>query len=81
MAICFYGGEPLLNMTFIEQIVELSKELNLAKQFDLEYTMTTNTTLLHKYMDFLVANNFRLLMRNAIAIERLKKTTKIRFKK
>ena len=62
LAISFYGGEPLLNMTFIEQIVELSKELNLAKQFDLEYTMTTNTTLLHKYMDFLVANNFRLLI-------------------
>ncbi len=62
LSISFYGGEPLLNMTFIEQIVELSKELNLTKQFDLEYTMTTNTTLLHKYMDFLVANNFRLLI-------------------
>ena len=62
LAISFYGGEPLLNMPFIKQIVELSKELNLSKQFALEYTMTTNTTLLHKYMDFLVANNFRLLI-------------------
>ena len=45
-----------------KQIVELSKQLNLVKQLDLEYTMTTNTTLLHKYTDFLVANNFRLLI-------------------
>lgn len=62
LVISFYGGEPLLNMTFIKQIVELSKQLNSVKQFDLEYTMTTNTTLLHKYIDFLVANNFRLLI-------------------
>lgn len=62
LVISFYGGEPLLNMTFIKQIVELSKQLNLVKQFALEYTMTTNTTLLHKYTDFLVANNFRLLI-------------------
>lgn len=62
LAISFYGGEPLLNMTFIKQIVELSKQLNLVKDFDLEYTMTTNTTLLHKYIDFLVANSFHLLI-------------------
>lgn len=62
LVISFYGGEPLLNMTFIKQIVELSKELNLSKQFALEYTMTTNTTLLHKYIDFLFENNFRLLI-------------------
>lgn len=62
LAISFYGGEPLLNMQFIKQIVEFSKQLNLVKQFDLEYTMTTNTTLLHKYIDFLVTNNFRLLI-------------------
>ncbi|MDR2919150.1 MAG: radical SAM peptide maturase [Tannerella sp.] len=62
LAISFYGGEPLLNIKFIKQIVELSKQLNIDKQFDLEYTMTTNTTLLHKYIDFLVTNNFRLLI-------------------
>jgi uncharacterized protein len=62
LAISFYGGEPLLNINFIKQIVELSKQLNIIKQFDLEYTMTTNTTLLDKHIDFLVTNNFRLLI-------------------
>lgn len=60
--ISFYGGEPLLNMDSIKRIVEVSKKLNIEKQLELEYTMTTNATLIHKHIDFLVANNFIILI-------------------
>ena len=60
--ISFYGGEPLLNMNFIQQIVEVSKQLNAEKEFELEYSMTTNATLIHKCIDFLCANQFHLLI-------------------
>lgn len=57
----FYGGEPLLNIKFIRDIV---KFLNTRKgiQFKFLYTMTTNGTLLYKHMDFLVENDFSLLI-------------------
>ncbi|MDR2913847.1 MAG: radical SAM peptide maturase [Tannerella sp.] len=58
----FYGGETLLNMNFVKQIVEIANQLNAKKEMDLVYTMTTNATLIHKYIDFLVANKFRLLV-------------------
>lgn len=62
MVISFYGGEALLNMNFIKQIVGVVNELNAEKQIEIMYSMTTNATLLHKYIDFLVANKFRLLI-------------------
>ena len=58
----FYGGEPLLNFLFIKRIVEVSKQLNIEKELDLDYSMTTNATLIHKHINFLVANQFRLLI-------------------
>jgi uncharacterized protein len=60
--VSFYGGEALLNMDFIKRIVEVVNQLNAEKGFELEYSMTTNATLLHKYIDFLVENKFRLLI-------------------
>lgn len=60
--ITFYGGEALLNMDFVKQIVEVANQLNAEKKLMLEYSMTTNATLLHKDIDFLVANEFRLLV-------------------
>ena len=60
--ISFYGGEALLNMKFIRRIVEVANQLNAEKGFDIRYSMTTNATLLHKYIDFLVAHKFRLLI-------------------
>jgi uncharacterized protein len=60
--ISFYGGEALLNMKFIKQIVEFSKQLNAEKGIELGYSMTTNATLIHKYIDFLVENEFTLLV-------------------
>jgi len=60
--ISFYGGEALLNMNFIKLIVEIANQLNAEKEFELVYSMTTNATLIHKYIDFLAANKFRLLI-------------------
>jgi uncharacterized protein len=60
--ISFYGGEALLNMNFIKQIVELTKQLNSDKELDIEYSLTTNATLIHKYIVFLVENKFHLLV-------------------
>ena len=60
--ISFYGGEPLLNINFIKQIVKVVKQLNSEKELDIEYSMTTNATLIYKYIDFLVANKFKLLI-------------------
>jgi uncharacterized protein len=59
--ISFYGGEPLMNFPFIEKIVNYVKEIkNNKRRFT--YSMTTNGMLLDKYMDFLVQNDFRLLI-------------------
>jgi uncharacterized protein len=60
--ISFYGGEPLLNMPFIQTIVDYV-ENNLhcpARRFT--FSMTSNALLLHRYMDFLAEHNFSLLI-------------------
>lgn len=57
----FYGGEPLIAFPFIKKIVDYSKTISLRHNY-FEYGMTTNGVLLHKYMDFLAENNFRLLI-------------------
>lgn len=60
--ISFYGGEALLNMKFIERIVEIANRLGAEKGVAIKYSMTTNGTLIHKYIDFLVVNKFYLLV-------------------
>jgi uncharacterized protein len=62
LTISFYGGEPLLNIDFIKRIVEISHQLNVGKELELVYSMTTNATLIHKHIDFLCANKFSLLI-------------------
>ncbi len=57
----FYGGEPLLNMDCIKEIVAYSKELASARN-TFTFRMTTNALLVEKYMDFLVENGFGLLL-------------------
>lgn len=57
----FYGGEPLLNFPLIKQIVDYSKKIKLLHNRFI-YGMTTNGVLLGKHMDFLVENNFNLLI-------------------
>lgn len=61
ITIGFYGGEPLLNVPFIQQVIGYIKNLDpIGKKF--HYNITTNAILLDKYMDFLVENEFRLLI-------------------
>lgn len=62
LTISFYGGEPLLNINFIKQIVNTVNELNSKKEMDIDFMMTTNATLIHDYVPFLVENNFSLLI-------------------
>lgn len=59
--VSFYGGEPLLNIPFIEQVIEYIESLPFAGR-KIHYNMTTNAMLLDKYMDFLVDKKFHLLI-------------------
>jgi len=56
----FYGGEPLLNMSFIMEVVEYVESLQLPRK--IEYSMTTNAILIDRYMSFLAEKNFHLLI-------------------
>lgn len=58
--ISFYGGEPLLNIQFIRRVVDYIKDLNLNRR--MVYSMTTNGILLDQHMDYLVVNDFHLLI-------------------
>jgi len=57
----FYGGEPLLNIGFIEKIVAYLSQKNIPNRF-FTYSMTTNAMLLDKHMDFIAKHNFSLLI-------------------
>ncbi|MDR2653469.1 MAG: radical SAM peptide maturase [Prevotellaceae bacterium] len=60
--ISFYGGEPLLNMPFIETIVDyVENKINCSNRM-FNFSMTTNAVLLHKYMDYLYKHDFILLI-------------------
>lgn len=61
ITIGFYGGEPLLNISFIKQVVSYTKNLPPVGR-KIFYNMTSNALLLDKYMDFLVENEFQLLI-------------------
>lgn len=58
--ISFYGGEPLLNPQFIKEVISYLQERNTSLNFS--YTMTTNGILLDKYIDYLIENDFDLLI-------------------
>jgi len=59
--ISFYGGEPLMNMDFVKEMVSFTRS---RKQDEHKYvfSMTTNAILLHQYMDYLAEHSFRLLI-------------------
>lgn len=57
--VSFYGGEPLLNMPLINDIIDYIEQSNIVGR-KIHYAMTTNAMLLDKYMDFLVDKNFNL---------------------
>ncbi|GHV34590.1 radical SAM peptide maturase [Bacteroidia bacterium] len=58
----FYGGEPLMNVPLIEKIIEYINSNLSSKNLYFEYSMTSNAILLDKYMDFIVKNDFNLLI-------------------
>lgn len=60
--ISFYGGEPLLNMPFIETVVNYVKNNLQCNNINFVFSMTTNALLLHRYIQFLKENDFRLLI-------------------
>lgn len=61
MCISFYGGEPLLNMKLVSQIVEyVSSRNDIGRKFI--FGMTTNAMLLNRYADYLAEHEFRLLI-------------------
>lgn len=59
LVVSFYGGEPLLNMKLIVQTVSYIKTIGFK---GVTFSMTTNGILLHKYMDFLIKEEFHLLI-------------------
>ncbi len=61
VSIGFYGGEPLLNMDFVEQTITYIETLPYTGRV-FNYNMTTNAILLDRYMDYLVKKNFYLLI-------------------
>jgi len=61
VTISFYGGEPLLNMPFIEEMVNYVKSKKV-KHKDFCFSITTNGVLLDKHLEFLVENRFRMLI-------------------
>ena len=62
MIISFYGGEPLLNFSFIKKIVHYVEDEINCPHFHFSYSMTTNAILLDKYMDFLQQHKFHILV-------------------
>lgn len=60
--ISFYGGEPLLNISFIQQIVAIVNQLNTGEDLNITYLMTTNGTLIGKHLPFLVENKFNIMI-------------------
>lgn len=58
----FYGGEPLLNISIIKQIVSYIESKPAIANFVFKYNMTTNAMLLDRDMDYLVEKEFSLLI-------------------
>lgn len=59
--VSFYGGEPLLNINFIKNIIEHIEGLkNIHNKFI--FSMTTNGLLLDKHIEYLIEKDFRLLI-------------------
>jgi len=59
--ISFYGGEPLLNMRFIKELISYINKKKLNHNI-IRFSLTTNCILLDKNIDFLVKHNFNLLL-------------------
>lgn len=60
--ISFYGGEPLLNFELITQLVNYINKQTKNLNIKIQYTITTNGTLLDLFHKFLINNNFLILI-------------------
>jgi len=59
----FYGGEPLLAFDRVKQAVSTIQEKNKRLKKNVQYSMTTNGSLInHEILQFLNQNNFLLLL-------------------
>ena len=56
----FYGGEPLLNFSLIEETVKYCNNM-MTEKLKFQYSITTNAVLLKSYAKFLVDNDFKIL--------------------
>jgi uncharacterized protein len=61
ISVNFYGGEPLLNMDFIMEIVLYTKGME-NDRIKFRYSMTSNGVLLKKYLFFFVQYDFDILV-------------------
>ena len=59
--ISFYGGEPLMNVPFIKEIISYIEELDCPSR-SFTFNMTTNGILLDRYIDYLVEKDVQLLI-------------------
>lgn len=57
----FYGGEPLLNMKLIKEIVSYVESCHIPHR-SVCFSMTTNAMLLNQHMDYLAEKEVRLLI-------------------
>lgn len=57
----FYGGEPLLNMPFIKDVINWIRKQNCPSRHFI-YTMTTNALLITPNIDFLSKHDFRIMV-------------------
>jgi uncharacterized protein len=62
-AVSFFGGEPLLNFGVIRAIVEYAKCRSRETGKTLDFSLTTNGTLLNSGItDFMIVNNFNMVL-------------------
>lgn len=59
--ISFYGGEPLLNFNLIKKIVDYVKGLDVLHNKFI-FSLTTNGILLKKFIEYLVQNQFNIMI-------------------
>lgn len=58
----FYGGEPLMNMNLIEQVIDYLEALPIIPGVKFIYNMTSNGMLLDRYMSYLAEKQVMLLL-------------------
>lgn len=63
VTITFFGGEPLLNFPVVRDATRYAEELATKRKVKVDFTMTTNLTLLtEEIADFLAAHKFHVMV-------------------